>query len=117
MAGASTATADVSVGASSVAARPASVLVAVVPDAPLGVPMPTLHQIEHTNRGHQRAAAAASGATYVEMMHPSRHHSTCARDSQRWVAGVIDPHAQHNMGLHPTPAGSRFMAEEISRHL
>ncbi|WP_296146758.1 GDSL-type esterase/lipase family protein [uncultured Corynebacterium sp.] len=89
----------------------------VVPDAPLGIPMSALHQIEHTNRSHQRAAAAASGATYVEMMHPSRHHSTCARDSQRWVAGVIDPHAQHNMGLHPTPAGSRFMAKEISRHL
>ena len=89
----------------------------VVPNAPLGIPFPTLHRIENINRANQRAAAAASGATYVEMMHPSRHHSTCARDSQRWVAGAIDTNAEHNMGLHPTPAGSRFMAEQITRHL
>lgn len=89
----------------------------VVPNAPLGIPMPAIHRIEHVNRSNQRAAAAASRATYVEMMDPSRTHSTCAPDAYRWVAGVIDTNVPHNMGLHPTPAGSRFMAEQLARHL
>lgn len=89
----------------------------VVPNAPFGIPMPTVQQIENLNRDNQRAAARAVGGTYVEIKHGSRAHSTCAPDAHRWVAGAIDTGAQHHMGLHPTPAGSRFMATEISRHV
>lgn len=86
----------------------------VVPNAPAGIPMPPLQQVENLARDNQRAAAAATGATYVEIKDPSRSHSTCAPDRQRWVAGVVDPGAPHHMSLHPTSGGSRFMAETIS---
>lgn len=89
----------------------------VVPNAPAGIPMPPLQQVENLARDNQRAAAAATGATYVEIKDPSRSHSTCAPDRQRWVAGVVDPGAPHHMSLHPTSGGSRFMAETISRHV
>lgn len=88
----------------------------MIPDLALGLPFPTLQHLENLNRDNQRAAAAAARITYIENKDPSAGHNTCVPADTRWVAGIVDT-TNHNMSLHPTEAGSRFMAEQIIRHL
>lgn len=92
-------------------------LVNVIPNVQTGIPLKQLQVIENQVRDHQKAAAHATGATYIEIKDPSGGHNTCAPDAQRWVAGAIDTTSQHNMGLHPTPAGSRFVAQQVANNL
>ena len=42
----------------------------VVPDFPLGAPVPVLRDVENWNRDNQRSAAAEMGADFVEIMTP-----------------------------------------------
>lgn len=87
-----------------------------IPNLALGFPFPLLQHVENLNRDNQRAAAAAARITYIENKDPSAGHNTCVPADTRWVAGIVDT-TNHNMSLHPTEAGSRFMAEQVIRHL
>jgi hypothetical protein len=90
----------------------------VVPDFPLGVPVPLLRDVENLNRDNQRAAAEDIDATYVEVMDGARGHDTCAADDDRYVAGIIDTTTpDYNMIFHPSVAGSRYLAETVAGHV
>ena len=90
----------------------------VIPNAPFGFPLPPLQQLELWTRDNQRAAAHATGSTFVEIKDASRHNHTCSPDAQRFVGAGIDTTVKgHHMGFHPSYHGSRFMAEMIGRHI
>lgn len=93
-------------------------LINVAPNAPLGVPAPRVRQWEQRTQNYQRAFAAQVGATFIDIRALSTDHSTCARDADRWVAGLIDTTtAGYNMALHPSRAGSAFVADQVARAL
>ena len=93
-------------------------LINVVPNAPLGVPAPRVRQWEQRTQDYQRALAAQVGATFIDIRAQSAGHSTCASDADRWVAGLIDTTtAGYNMALHPSRAGSAFVADQVARAL
>lgn len=90
----------------------------VIPDAPLGLPVPPVRDVENWNRDNQRDAAAQIGARYVEIIDGARGHDTCASDADRYVAGIIDTTTpDYNMAFHPSDAGSRFVAETVTADL
>lgn len=91
-------------------------LINVMPNAPLGVPAPRVQQWEQRTQSYQRALAAQVGATFIDIRALSTNHSTCARDADRWVAGLIDTTtADYNMALHPSRAGSAFVADQVAQ--
>lgn len=93
-------------------------LLNVVPNMPLGVPAPRVRQWEQRTQDYQRALAHQVGATFIDIRAQSAGHSTCARDADRWVAGLIDTTTpSYNMALHPSRAGSAFVAEQVARAL
>ncbi|MBV7282204.1 GDSL-type esterase/lipase family protein [Corynebacterium sp. TAE3-ERU30] len=90
----------------------------VVPNAPMGVPVPLLRDVENWNRDNQKVAARQTGATFVDIKAGSAAHHTCVPDMQRWVSGSIDTTTpNYNMGLHPSEAGSRYVAQRIAAAL
>lgn len=90
----------------------------VVPNVPLGVPTPTVHGWEQHHRNNQREAARQVGAAFLDINAQSTGHSTCARDADRWVAGLVDTTtASYNMVFHPSRAGSAFVADQVARAL
>lgn len=90
----------------------------VVPDFPMGVPVPPLRNVENWNRDNQRAAAEDIDATYVEVMDGARGHDTCAADNDRYVAGIIDTTTpNYNMMFHPSETGSRYLADTVAPHV
>lgn len=91
-------------------------LINVMPNAPLGVPAPRVQQWEQRTQSYQRALAAQLGATFIDIRALSTNHGTCARDADRWVAGLIDTTtADYNMALHPSRAGSAFIADQVAQ--
>jgi hypothetical protein len=90
----------------------------VIPDAPLGLPVPPVRDVENWNRDNQRAAADQIGARYVDIVDGARGHDTCAPDADRYVAGIIDTTTpDYNMAFHPSDAGSRFVADTVAADL
>lgn len=90
----------------------------VVPNFPMGFPVPPLAMIEDWNRDNQIAAAREHGATFVDIRRGSSQHSTCAPDVERWVAGMVDTTTpNYNMAFHPSRAGSHYVAQRISEVL
>ncbi|MDN5723091.1 MAG: GDSL-type esterase/lipase family protein [Corynebacterium sp.] len=90
----------------------------VVPDFPLGAPVPVLRDVENWNRDNQRSAAAEMGADFVEIMDCARGHDTCAPDQARYVAGIIDTTTpDYNMAFHPSDAGSQYVANTVAGRL
>lgn len=90
----------------------------VVPNAPLGVPAPRVAEWEQQAQNDQRAAARLIGATFIDIRALSAGHSTCAKDADRWVAGIIDTTTPgYNMALHPSSAGSAFVADQVAQAL
>ena len=93
-------------------------VVNALPNLPLGVPAPHVRQWEERTQDYQRELARQTGATFIDIRAMSTSHSTCAPDSQRWVAGLIDTTtADYNMALHPSRAGSAFIAQQVARAL
>lgn len=91
-------------------------LINVVPNAPLGIPVPLLQQVENNTRNFQERAAREIGATFVDIKTASASHNTCAKDSERWVSGLVDTTTTHyNMPYHPSRAGSGFVAQELAK--
>lgn len=86
----------------------------VVPNAPAGVSIPLLRDVENWNRDNQRDAAAAIGARFVDMFPSAVGHDTCAPDAQRYVAGIIDTTTpNYNMAFHPSQAGSQNLVNQL----
>lgn len=93
-------------------------LINVVPNAPLGVPAPRVAEWEQRAQNDQREAARLIGATFIDIRALSAGHSTCAKDADRWVAGIIDTTTPgYNMVLHPSNAGSAFVADQVAQAL
>lgn len=87
----------------------------VIPNAPMGLPVPLLRDAERMNANNQATAAKAVGATFVDIRSGSRNHNTCAPDQSRYVAGIIDTTTpNYNMSFHPSEAGSQYMADRIA---
>lgn len=88
----------------------------VVPNAPAGVPLPQLNGVEVHNEARQRDAARAVGATFVDMRWASAGHTSCNPDaSQRYVAGAVDTTTPgKTMSMHPSAAGSSFIASRLA---
>lgn len=90
----------------------------VVPNLPGGVPFPLLRQVETFTADNQRRAAREIGAQFIDIREASRYHNTCVKDADRWVSGYIDTTtANYTMSLHPSRAGSAFVAGEVARAL
>ena len=87
----------------------------VIPNAPMGLPVPLLRDVENMNANNQATAAKAVDAIFVDIRSGSRNHNTCAPDRSRYVAGIIDTTTpNYNMSFHPSAAGSQYMADRIA---
>ncbi|MGP9722689.1 GDSL-type esterase/lipase family protein [Corynebacterium sp. AOP40-9SA-29] len=90
----------------------------VVPNMPAGLPIPILRDVENWNRENQKAAAADIDATYIEVIDGARGHDSCAADTERYIAGIIDTTTPgYQMMFHPSTAGSRYLAETVAPHV
>ena len=77
-----------------------------------------LRDVENWNRDNQRSAAAEMGADFVEIMDGARGHGTCAPHQARYVAGIIDTTTpDYNMAVHPSNAGSHYVANTVAGRL
>jgi hypothetical protein len=87
----------------------------VIPNMPGGAPVPLLRDVENWNRENQKEAARQVGGEYVEIIDGARGHDTCAPDTARYVAGVVDTTTpNYNMIFHPSDAGSEFVARTLA---
>jgi hypothetical protein len=74
-----------------------------------------LRDVENWNRENQKEAARQVGGEYVEIIDGARGHDTCAPDTARYVAGVVDTTTpNYNMIFHPSDAGSEFVARTLA---
>ncbi|MFC0316299.1 SGNH/GDSL hydrolase family protein [Gordonia phosphorivorans] len=71
--------------------------------------VPYLHRLQRRLNAVVAEAAAATGATYVDVAGPSAAHTACAADDQRWIA----PLRSGPGSLHPTELGQRAMADAV----
>ncbi|WP_297009134.1 GDSL-type esterase/lipase family protein, partial [uncultured Corynebacterium sp.] len=90
----------------------------VIPEFPLGLPVPVLTSVENWLADTQRDAAAEIGATFVDVKGPSAMHSTCSTpDSERYVAGLVDTTTpNYNFLFHPSDKGSQLIADLVKSH-
>lgn len=89
-------------------------LLNVIPNAPLGIPIPGAKAIEREFSNAIRSTAQRNGARFVDVRASTAGHDTCAPDSQRYVAGMLDTTAPaHQMALHPTVPGSYAIARAL----
>lgn len=88
-----------------------------VPNQPGMFPVLGSSYIEGSMRNTIRSAARVSGARFIDVHAASAGHGTCAKDNERWVAGVVDTTSENNMRLHPTISGQQqighFMATQL----
>lgn len=85
-------------------------MVHVIPDLPLGVPVPG-HQVENAIREMQRTGAERNGMTFVDNYALTAGHNTCSPDADRYIAGSIDfTSPAYTMSLHPTDLGNEALA-------
>lgn len=87
----------------------------VIPNTPMGLPIPLLRDAENMNAKNQADAAKAVDAEFIDIRSGSRDHNSCAKDRDRYVAGIIDTTTpNYNMAFHPSEAGSQYMADRIA---
>lgn len=91
----------------------------VIPEFPLGLPVPVLTSVENWLADTQRDAAREIGATFVDVKGPSAAHSTCSTpDSERYVAGLVDTTTpNYNFLFHPSDKGSQLIADLVKPHI
>jgi lysophospholipase L1-like esterase len=70
--------------------------------------------VDHLNSVIERQAAA-HGATYVDLVAPSKGHDTCQPPSQRWIEGYVPVNLA--APLHPNRAGEANYARIIADHI
>lgn len=90
----------------------------LIPNLPLGVPLPGAYA-EETIRDMQRQGAEAAGMGFVDNYALTAGHDTCSRDDdQRYVSGVVDfTSPAYEMGVHPTSVGHAAIAANNARAL
>jgi hypothetical protein len=89
-------------------------VVNVVPDRPAGLSVPYLAMAESAVQTMQRQSAAEIGARFVDLKAASRGHDSCAPDTERYIAGLVDTTTpDYKMIIHPSQAGQRFIAEQL----
>ncbi|GAB3690625.1 hypothetical protein GCM10027595_01070 [Corynebacterium nasicanis] len=85
-------------------------LIQVIPNLPLGIPVPG-HQVENNIREMQRTGAERNGMIFVDNYALTRGHNTCSPDATRYIAGSIDfTSGPYTMSLHPTDLGNEVLA-------
>ncbi|MBT0568181.1 SGNH/GDSL hydrolase family protein [Williamsia sp. CHRR-6] len=72
---------------------------------------PYLQRLQATLNGVIRAAAAATGTTFVDMSVASRGRDSCAPENVRWIEPLIS--YGRAAQLHPNAAGEQAMAREV----
>lgn len=89
-------------------------IVNVVPDHPQGLSVPYLAKAENAVQAMQRQSATEIGAQFVDLKSASQGHDTCAPDTERYIAGLIDTTTpDYKMIIHPSQAGQRFIAAQL----
>lgn len=87
----------------------------VVPNLPLGIPLPLLQDVESWVRDNQEHAAREIGAHFIDIKSQTTRNNTCVRDRDRWVSGLIDTTTAHyQMPFHPARAGAIYVAQQIA---
>ncbi|MXG91102.1 SGNH/GDSL hydrolase family protein [Nocardioides flavescens] len=74
-----------------------------------------LHSLQTTLNDAVRRAAAATGATYVDLDQASTGHDACQAIGTRWVEPVVG--TTNPVVVHPNALGEREMAAEAIRQL
>ncbi|AGS34719.1 secreted esterase A [Corynebacterium maris DSM 45190] len=90
----------------------------LIPNLPLGVPLPGAYA-EQMIRDMQRQGAAAAGMDFVDNYALTAGHDTCSRDDdQRYVSGIVDfTSPAYEMAVHPTNLGHAAIAAHNARAL
>ncbi|WP_448851578.1 GDSL-type esterase/lipase family protein [Corynebacterium sp. 335C] len=73
------------------------------------IPTPGSDKVQEAFRDNLRNAAHAAGANFIDVYEPTKSHSSCAPEDQRWVAGFMDP-KMGPMTNHPTIQGQYGLA-------
>ncbi|HZK31692.1 MAG TPA: GDSL-type esterase/lipase family protein [Corynebacterium sp.] len=87
-------------------------LLNIIPQVPLGIPVPGAYG-EGVLQEMQRNAAEATGMIFVDNYAQTTGHNTCSpNDSRRYVAAMIDTTSPvYTMSLHPTVLGHSVLAD------
>lgn len=90
-------------------------VVNVIPGHPGVIPVPVENWEMATQRMQSRAAAE-TGAVFLDLRSRSAGHDTCTPDDRgRFISGVVDTTSPAwHMWLHPTDAGSQFIADTVA---
>ena len=77
--------------------------------------VPYLRDVEGTLNDAVRRAAAATGATYVNMSRVSEGHDACQAEGVRWIEPVLQ--GTNPVVVHPNALGERYLAKRALRVL
>ena len=87
-----------------------------VPDQPTGAIDRTTASYEAATQANQRAAAAQTNVQFIDIRSMTiEANSSCGLDAERFISGMTDTTTpDYNMPAHPSLAGSRFLAQQVS---
>jgi lysophospholipase L1-like esterase len=77
--------------------------------------VPYLRRVQATLNDAVRRAAAATGATYVDLSRVSEGHDACQPEGVRWIEPVLQ--GTNPVVVHPNALGERHMAAQTLRVL
>jgi lysophospholipase L1-like esterase len=77
--------------------------------------VPYLRDVQATLNGAVRRAAAATGATYVNLSRVSEGHDACQAEGVRWIEPVLQ--GTNPVVVHPNALGEQHMARRAMRVL
>ncbi len=94
-------------------------MVNVIPNMPLGLPVPVLADVERWNAANQHEAASLIGAEFIDVKSASAAHSSCTTpDAERMVSGWLDVTTPDwTMINHPSRAGNTLVADLVAASL
>lgn len=85
---------------------------------PLRAPLETVTTGEQLTEDRDKVIAAETGTPIIDLKGRTKDLHTCAGDSERWVAGIIDVPVKHQLFMHLTDRGvdgtAAFINDEIS---
>ena len=87
-----------------------------VPDQPTGAIDRITAGYEAATQNNQRAAAAQADVQFIDIRSMTiEANSSCGLDADRFISGMTDTTTpDYNMPAHPSLAGSRFLAQQVS---
>nr|WP_120490918.1 hypothetical protein [Corynebacterium lactis] len=72
---------------------------------PVRIPAETVTKGEELTEARDKAISAETGVPIIDLKGVSKDRHTCASDTERWVAGIIDFPAEHELFMHLTATG------------